>query len=106
SPECPCILPTVTGCVAATGTGLPGAPNDMPKMPVKVLLLLMLAAFAAPAGAQYGAMTIPRSLDQLTGRSAVILRGTVTSARVEKPPVYRGLDTVVVSLHVSDRLKG
>lgn len=78
----------------------------MPKAPGKFLLLLMLCALAEPVAAQYGAITIPGNLAQLTGRAAVIVRGTVTSARVEKHPVYRGLNTVVVSLHVSDRLKG
>lgn len=78
----------------------------MPKASISILLLLTGVAIAASAGAQSGAITVPRNLDQLTDRAAVIVRGTVTSARVERHPVYRGLDTVVVTLHVSDRLKG
>lgn len=78
----------------------------MPKAPVFILLLMTGLAFAAPAGAGSSAITLPRNLEQLSDRAAVIVRGTVTSARVEKHPVFRELDTVVVNLHVSDRLKG
>ena len=63
-------------------------------------------ALAAPAMAQQGALTVPRNLDQLTDRSADIVRGTVISARVEKHPELTGLDTVVVTLRVLETLKG
>ena len=72
----------------------------------RCLLLLVLIAFAAPALAQRGALTIPRNIAQLTDRSAVIVRGTVTSATVEKHPQLSGLDTVVVTLRVKETLKG
>jgi hypothetical protein len=72
----------------------------------RILLLLLLLACAAPALAQRGALTIPRNLDQLTNRSADILRGTVISARVEKHPELSGLNTVVVKLRVQETLKG
>ena len=61
---------------------------------------------ATPALAQRGALTIPRNLDQLTDRSAVIVRGTVISARVEKHPAFGSLDTVLVTLQVGETLKG
>jgi hypothetical protein len=51
-------------------------------------------------------LTIPRNLDQLTNRSADILRGTVISAQVEKHPELSGLNTVVVKLRVQETLKG
>ena len=60
----------------------------------------------APAFAQRGAMTVPRSLEQMTSRAANILRGTVVSARVEKHPELTNLDTVVVTLRVRESLKG
>lgn len=63
-------------------------------------------ALTAPAIAQRGALTVPRNLDQLTDRSAVIVRGTVISARVEKHPDLSGLNTVVVRLRVTEALKG
>lgn len=72
----------------------------------RILLLLVMVACAAPAWAQSSALTIPRNLEQLTNRSAVILRGTVISARVEKHPELTALDTVVVKLQVRETLKG
>jgi len=61
---------------------------------------------AAPAFAQRGAMTVPRSLEQMSERAADIVRGTVVSARVEKHPELSNLDTVVVTLRVRETLKG
>ena len=72
----------------------------------RIFLMLAALAFAGPALAQQGALTIPRNLDQLTERSAVIVRGTVLSAHVEKHPELTGLDTVVVKLRVQETLKG
>jgi len=72
----------------------------------RILLLLMMVACTAPALAQRGALTILGNLDQLTHRSAVIVRGTVISARVEKHPELTALDTVVVTLQVKETLKG
>ena len=63
-------------------------------------------AMAATASAQDGALTVPRNLEQLTSRSAFILRGNVVSARLEQHPELRGLDTVVVTLQVRETLKG
>lgn len=73
---------------------------------MKRLFLLLLIVCASPAWAQSGALTIPRNLDQLTQRAAVIVRGTVISARVEKHPELTALDTVVVQLQVKETLKG
>jgi hypothetical protein len=70
------------------------------------LLVMAACLAAAPALAQRGAMTVPRNLDQLTDRASHILRGTVVSARVEKHPELTNLDTVVVTLRVSESLKG
>ncbi len=71
------------------------------------LLLLAVALVApAPAAAQRGALTVPRNLSQLTDRSAVIVRGHVISARVEKHPELTGLNTVLVTLRVKETLKG
>ncbi len=69
-------------------------------------LILAALMFAAPAAAQRGALTIPRNLAQLTDRASDIVRGTVISARVEKHPELTNLDTVVVTLRLSDTLKG
>jgi hypothetical protein len=70
------------------------------------LALLIACLATAPALAQRGAMTVPRNLDQLVDRSAVIIRGSVVSAQVEKHPQFRNLDTVLVTLRVRETLKG
>ncbi len=70
-----------------------------------VLLLAALMA-TAPALAQQSALTVPRNLEQLTDRAAVIVRGHVVSARMEKHPELTNLDTVVVTLRVQETLKG
>lgn len=69
---------------------------------------LILAALmcAAPAGAQRGALTVPRNLEQLTDRASDVVRGTVVSAHVEKHPELANLDTVVVTLRLTETLKG
>jgi hypothetical protein len=72
----------------------------------KFFLLFIVVALAAPAWAQRGALTIPRNLEQLTDRSANIVRGIVISARTEKHPDLSGLNTVVVRLQVKETLKG
>ena len=71
-----------------------------------LLSLLGLALLApAPAAAQRGAITVPRNLNQLTERAGIIVRGTVTSAKVERHPDLGGR-TVVVTLQVKKALKG
>jgi hypothetical protein len=72
----------------------------------RCLLVLAACLAAAPALAQRGAMTVPRNLGQLTERASDIVRGTVVSARVEKHPELPNLDTVVVTLRLSETLKG
>ncbi len=69
-------------------------------------IVLAALLLAAPAFAQRGALTVPRSLEQMSERAADIVRGTVVSARVEKHPELSNLDTVVVTLRVRETLKG
>ena len=80
--------------------------DTMRRSAKRAVLVLAACIAAAPAYAQRGAMTVPRNLDQLTDRASDIVRGTVVSARVEKHPELSNLDTVVVTLHVHDTLKG
>lgn len=70
------------------------------------VLLLAALMVTAPAFAQQSALTVPRNLEQLTARAAVIVRGSVVSARMEKHPELTNLDTVVVTLRVRESLKG
>jgi hypothetical protein len=60
----------------------------------------------AVARAQRGAMTTPKSVEQMTIRAEVIVRGYVRAARVEPHPQFRNLTTVVVTLSVQETLKG
>lgn len=69
-------------------------------------LILAALMFAMPAAAQRSALTVPRNLDQLTDRASDVVRGTVVSAHVEKHPELSNLDTVVVTLRLTDTLKG
>lgn len=66
------------------------------------LLLLLCASCLA----QRGALTVPRNLAQLTAQSAVIVHGRVAAVRVEPDPQLTHLHTVVVTLNVSETLKG
>ena len=68
--------------------------------------VVCLMAMAAPIAAQRGAITRPQHLNELVEESAVILRGTVSSARVEPHPQFRGLHTVLITLRVEETLKG
>ncbi|HEX7958303.1 MAG TPA: hypothetical protein VF493_00195, partial [Terriglobales bacterium] len=66
-----------------------------------LFLTLNLSAFA-----QRGAMTVPRSIDQLSQDATLIVRGHVTSAKVEPHPQFSNLMTVLVKMDVRETLKG
>lgn len=72
----------------------------------RLLLPLVAATLTAPAWAQDGALTVGRNLDQLVDRSAIILRGNVIRATFERHPELDQLNTVVVTMHVKQTLKG
>jgi hypothetical protein len=92
--------------LAAPPDGMPCSVRLMREVMHRCLLLAAALAVTAPASAQRGALTVSRNLDQLADRSALIVRGHVISARVEKHPDLQGLDTVVVTLQVHETLKG
>jgi hypothetical protein len=56
--------------------------------------------------AQRGALTAPRSIDQLSQEAALIVHGHVTSAKVEPHPQLHNLMTVLVTMNVEETLKG
>ena len=56
--------------------------------------------------AQRSALTVPRNIVQLSQQAGTIVRGNVTSVRVEPHPQLTNLTTVVVSLRVTEKLKG
>lgn len=69
-------------------------------------VLLLMVCLAGPAWPQRGAITVARNLGELTDQSAVIVRGFVVRAWVEKHPQFTNLDTIVVTLRVKETLKG
>lgn len=66
--------------------------------------LICLAGF--PVAAQHGGMTLPQNLDELVGKSTLILRGRILSARHELHPEYKALHTIVITLRVDETWKG
>lgn len=71
-----------------------------------LLALSFVTLTAAPSFAQRGAMTAPQSIDQLSQEATLIVRGYVSSAKVEPHPQLRNLMTVLVTMSVEETLKG
>jgi hypothetical protein len=75
-----------------------------------VLAVLFVAGFAGAVRvqsfAQFGALTLPRSLDQLTDEAAVIVHGSVISTKIEPHPQLKNLTTIVVTMRVGETYKG
>jgi hypothetical protein len=70
-------------------------------------IVLLLGMWLTPdLSAQRGALTVQRNLAELTSRADVILRGQVVSAKFERHPDLRHLNTVLVSMRVKEVLKG
>jgi hypothetical protein len=80
--------------------------DTMRRILTRCFLVAAACLATAPAFAQRGAITLPRNLDELTDRAQDIVRGTVTDARVEKHPELANLHTIVVTLRVTETLKG
>jgi hypothetical protein len=68
-----------------------------------IILLLLVCPTVYPQG---GANTAPADLDTLVHGAQTIVRGQVTSAKVEPHPQFSNLQTVVVTLTVNKVLKG
>lgn len=69
-------------------------------------MFVTAASVAVPLDAQRGALVQPRNLAELVSQSATIVRGHILSARVEPHPDLTNLWTVVVTLRVTETLKG
>jgi hypothetical protein len=67
---------------------------------------ILVLALAIGASAQRGAIVRPTDLADLTGRSERIVHAHVVSAKVEPHPRYPNLSTVVVTLGITETLKG
>jgi hypothetical protein len=74
------------------------------------IVVLCVFAFVETASvrclAQQEAVTLPRSLEQLTAEAGVIVHGSVISTKIEPHPQFKNLKTMVVTLRVIDSYKG
>ena len=77
-----------------------------PRREVLALAFFCALSWAAPGFSQGEATTAPIDLDQMVLRAQSIVRGQVTSVRIEPHPQFPNLQTVVVTLSVSSVLKG
>lgn len=66
----------------------------------------LLALLCAPVLAQRGAIVASRNLAELTAQAETIVLARVVFAHVEPHPELHNLSTVVVTLRVSETLKG
>jgi hypothetical protein len=65
--------------------------------------LILVQGIHAPAQV---ASTVGRSLDQLTQESEAIIHGFIQSTTIEPHPTLRNLKTILVTVSVSETLKG
>lgn len=73
----------------------------------RVALCIWLLSLAAPsAAAQQNALTLERNLAELVSDASLIVAGRVLSVKAEPHPQLNNIHTVVVTLQVSDVLKG
>jgi hypothetical protein len=72
----------------------------------KVALLARLVSLAMPAAAQRDARVLHRNLAELVGDSYTIVLGRVASVKAEPHPQFQNIQTVVVTLQVSEVWKG
>ncbi|HEU5404285.1 MAG TPA: hypothetical protein VFU86_23245 [Terriglobales bacterium] len=67
---------------------------------------LLFLTFSSEVYGQRGAITVPRSLAELTSTADRIVEGKVVSARIEPHPEYKNLSTVVVTISIDENMKG
>jgi hypothetical protein len=78
----------------------------MPGSLRSISILIAVLLLATSSQAQRGALTMPVNLAQLNDHAALILHGTIESARVEPHPDFSHLMTVRVTLRVQETWKG
>src|SRR6267154_712747 len=102
-------LPTVSLCrdsFIEFGKSLLDFDSKFSLSPAASLFFLLLLLVCPAAYSQGGARTAPADLDTLVHGAQTIVRGQVTSAKVEPHPQFPNLYTVVVTLTVNKVLKG
>jgi hypothetical protein len=71
-----------------------------------IAISVLILTVAANCLGQRAALTVPQALDQMAQEAEIIFRGVVTSTKVEPHPRLANLMTVVVSMNVSEVVKG
>src|SRR5512140_2902738 len=67
---------------------------------------LLVASVSGVANAQRGAQALNVNLAELVNEADVVVQGYIVSAHVEAHPQFPNLMTVLVSVQVSETLKG
>jgi hypothetical protein len=73
---------------------------------VFVASLLLALSLTDSLHAQRGAISAPQNLAQLTDTAQLIVRGNILSAKFEPHPEIASLKTVVVTMKITETLKG
>lgn len=71
-----------------------------------LLSAIFLLGLTAPLAAQRGGMTKPMNLNELVDGAGVIVHGHIASVVAEPHPTYRSLNTLLITIRVSESLKG
>jgi hypothetical protein len=72
----------------------------------RVCLLICALLLCSTCIAQEEALRIHRDIVALTDEAQIIVHGTIVSTQVEPHPQFKNLSTVLVTMSVSDSLKG
>lgn len=71
-----------------------------------LILVFLSGVFPSHLSAQRGALTTPRTIDELSQEATLIVHGYVVSTKVEPHPQLSNLMTVLVTMKVEETLKG
>jgi hypothetical protein len=80
--------------------------RPLPRILAVVFVASLTVIGAASTAGQRSAITAPRNLAEMVDEADLIIRGHVTSTRVEPHPQFPALWTAVVTLQVDETLKG
>jgi hypothetical protein len=78
----------------------------VPDLAKTVVPFLWFVLLISPAYSQRSALTVPTNIGVLSQQAARIVHGRIVSARVEPHPELANLTTVVVTINVTETLKG
>jgi hypothetical protein len=101
---------TSSGPSASRSSGTSALSRFTPVLRAASVVLLLMVGLgcrsAPPARAQVAPLTAPMNLARMVDESQDIVLARVTAVRNEPHPQYQNLNTIVVTLSVSEALKG